>query len=93
MSQGQKQLLGLARALLLNRPLLLLDEANASVDEATEAIMDTAIRAFLEGRMFFQGATQSRGRRTLLAVVHRLKGVMALDQVNFHDIVINGSIY
>ena len=47
LSQGQLQLLSLARAMLLDRPILVLDEANASVDAAVETIMDQAVATFV----------------------------------------------
>ena len=87
LSQGQRQLLGLARALLLDRPLLLLDEANASVDEETEATMDEAVAAFTSGRVP-PGPGCRCYRRTLLVVAHRLTGVMSLDQVGVSVAVI-----
>ena len=55
----------------------MLDEANASVDEATEAIMDRVVADFVAGRL---GPVSCRCR-TLLVVAHRLAGVTSLDQV------------
>ena len=63
----------------MDRRLLLLDEANASLDEATEAIMDEAVAAFSTG--IVPGPDRGCCRRTLLVVAHRLAGVMSLDQV------------
>jgi ABC-type multidrug transport system fused ATPase/permease subunit len=63
--------------MLLDRPLLILDEANASVDDTTEAVMDRVVSQFVSGVL----GPVSRKRRTLLVVAHRLAGVLALDQV------------
>jgi len=63
--------------MLLDRPLLVLDEANASVDSVTEAVMDRVVSEYVAGNI---GPVSSR-RRTLLVVAHRLTGVLALDQV------------
>ncbi|EGO65501.1 ABC transporter ATP-binding protein [Acetonema longum] len=62
LSGGQKQRLAIARALLRNTPVLILDEATASVDQASEAEIQAAIQ-------------QLAGNRTLLVIAHRLSTV------------------
>src|SRR5262249_10275432 len=59
LSGGQRQRLSLARAFLLDRPILLLDEPLSHVDAASEAVIASAL-----GRM--------RAGRTCLAITHRL---------------------
>jgi len=68
LSGGERQRLSIARALLKDAPVLLLDEATASVDAESEA----QIRAAL--------ATLCRGR-TVLMIAHRLHNVMDADQI------------
>ncbi|KAF7354865.1 p-loop containing nucleoside triphosphate hydrolase protein [Mycena sanguinolenta] len=68
LSQGQLQLLAMARALLDSNKLAIFDEPTASVDPATDIIIQNVIRSS------FQDCT-------ILAIVHRLDNVMDFDQV------------
>lgn len=52
-SQGQKQLLTIARALLADPPILILDEATSSVDTRTEALIQKAMTGLMKGRTSF----------------------------------------
>ncbi|MDX9826482.1 MAG: ABC transporter ATP-binding protein, partial [Spirochaetia bacterium] len=52
-SQGQKQLLTIARAILADPPLLILDEATSSVDTHTEALIQKAMANLMKGRTSF----------------------------------------
>ena len=52
-SQGEKQLLTIARALLSNPPILILDEATSSVDTRTEVYIQKAMRELMKGRTNF----------------------------------------
>ena len=52
-SQGQKQLLTIARAILADNPILILDEATSSVDTRTEARIQKAMNNLLKGRTSF----------------------------------------
>lgn len=68
LSTGQKQLLSIARALAGEPRILLLDEATAHVDSATEQAVQRAILGL-------------RGRVTVLAIAHRLSTVQAADRI------------
>ena len=52
-SQGQKQLLTIARAILADNPVLILDEATSSVDTRTEERIQMAMDNLMEGRTSF----------------------------------------
>lgn len=68
LSTGQKQLLAMARALAGQPKILLLDEATANIDSATEALLGEAL-------------AQLRGRVTVIAVAHRLSTVRDADLI------------
>jgi len=53
LSQGQKQLLTIARAMIQNAPMLILDEATSSVDTRTEHLIQDSINKLTEGRTSF----------------------------------------
>jgi ATP-binding cassette subfamily B protein len=65
---GERQLLAFARALYKNTPLLILDEATASIDSDTEARLQNALEAVMEGR-------------TALVIAHRLSTIRAVDRI------------
>jgi ATP-binding cassette subfamily B protein len=67
-SAGERQLLAFARALYKDSPLLVLDEATASIDSDTEARLQAALEAVLEGR-------------TALVIAHRLSTIRAVDRI------------
>ena len=52
-SQGQKQLLTIARAILADNPILILDEATSSVDTRTESRIQRAMNNLMKGRTSF----------------------------------------
>lgn len=68
LSQGQKQLLTIARAMLLDPPLLILDEATSSVDTRTEIIIQQAFRKMMRGRTSF-------------VIAHRLSTIRDADTI------------
>jgi ATP-binding cassette subfamily B protein len=53
LSQGEKQLLTIARAMLADAPILILDEATSSVDTRTEVLIQNAMDKLMEGRTSF----------------------------------------
>ena len=67
-SQGQKQLLTIARAMVQNAPLLILDEATSSVDTRTEILIQTAMDRLTKGRTSF-------------VIAHRLSTIKNADKI------------
>jgi ATP-binding cassette subfamily B protein len=68
LSQGQRQLVSIARAVLINPRILILDEATSSIDTRTEALVQDAIARLLKGRTSF-------------IIAHRLSTVTQADRV------------
>jgi ATP-binding cassette, subfamily B, multidrug efflux pump len=68
LSQGQRQLISIARAVLINPRILILDEATSSIDTRTEALVQSAIARLLQGRTSF-------------VIAHRLSTVTQADKV------------
>ena len=67
-SQGQKQLLTIARALLADNPILILDEATSSVDTRTEHLIQAAMEELMKGRTSF-------------VIAHRLSTIRNADMI------------
>jgi ATP-binding cassette subfamily B protein len=68
LSQGQRQLLSIARAILANPDILVLDEATSSVDTRTEVHIQEALLRLMEGRTSF-------------VIAHRLSTIRKADQI------------
>lgn len=93
LSVGEKQRVSIARALLKNAPILILDEATASVDTATERLIQQALERLM-------------ANRTSFVIAHRLSTIRKADQIlvirhghiierGTHDdlMVLNGGLY
>ncbi len=80
-SKGQKQLLTIARAMLLDAPMLILDEATSNVDTRTERQIQQAMRKLME-------------HKTCFVIAHRLSTIQNADEilvVNHGEIVEQGT--
>ncbi len=72
LSQGQRQLLAIARAAIANPPVLILDEATSSIDSRTEAMVTKGMDAIMEGR-------------TVFVIAHRLSTIKNSDVIMVLD--------
>ena len=68
LSQGQKQLLAIARAAIANPPVLILDEATSSIDTRTEKIVQEGMDKLMKGR-------------TVFVIAHRLSTIKNSDVI------------
>lgn len=68
LSQGQRQLLAIARAAVANPPVLVLDEATSSIDTRTEALIQSGMDRLMAGR-------------TVFVIAHRLSTVRNADEI------------
>lgn len=75
-SQGQKQLLTIARAILSDPPIMILDEATSSVDTRTEVLIQKAMERLMQGRTSF-------------VIAHRLSTIRGADLILVMD---NGQV-
>ncbi|SEF20214.1 ATP-binding cassette, subfamily B [Streptococcus gallolyticus] len=92
LSIGQKQLLTIARALLKDSPLLILDEATSSVDTRTEELIQKAMDKLMEGRTSFVIAHRlSTIRNADLILV--MKDGNIIEQGNHDDLMEQGGFY
>ncbi|MCB2356876.1 ABC transporter ATP-binding protein [Clostridium estertheticum] len=72
LSQGQRQLLSIARAAVANPPVMILDEATSSIDTRTEAIVQRGMDSLMQGR-------------TVFVIAHRLSTVKNADEIMVLD--------
>ena len=68
LSQGQRQLLAIARAAVSEAPVLILDEATSSVDTSTEKLIERGLDGLMKGR-------------TVFVIAHRLSTVRNADAI------------
>ena len=72
LSQGQRQLISIARAAVADPPVMILDEATSSIDTRTEAIVQKGMDSLMKGR-------------TVFVIAHRLSTVMNADVIMVLD--------
>jgi ABC-type multidrug transport system fused ATPase/permease subunit len=68
LSEGQKQLIAFARALITDPPILILDEATSSIDPYSELLIQQALETLMKGR-------------TSISIAHRLSTIINSDRI------------
>lgn len=76
LSGGERQRIAVARAILKDAPILILDEATSSLDSESEALIQDALTRLMEGK-------------TVIAIAHRLSTVMKMDRI---VVIENGAV-
>ena len=92
LSQGERQLLAIARAAVADPPVLILDEATSSIDTRTEKLIEKGMDGLMEGRTVFVIAHR-------LSTVRNAKAIMVLEQGEIiergdhNDLIVQGGKY
>lgn len=91
-SQGQKQLLTIARAILADNPVMILDEATSSVDTRTETLIQSAMNRLMEGRTSFVIAHRLSTIREADVILVMRDGDI-VEQGTHHELLAKGGFY
>lgn len=92
LSQGQRQLIAIARAAVSEAPVLILDEATSSVDTRTEKLIERGLDALMHGRTVFVIAHRLSTVRNADAIMVLEKGKI-IERGNHHDLLAQKGTY
>jgi ATP-binding cassette subfamily B protein len=92
LSQGQRQMLAIARAAVADPPVMILDEATSSIDTRTEQLIERGMDALMEGRTVFVIAHRLSTVRHANAILV-LEGGEVIERGDHEDLLAQGGRY
>ena len=83
LSGGERQRIAIARAMLKDAPIVILDEATAYIDPENEAVIQKAIAKLVQGKhpSGIPGCHSAEQRKTVIVIAHRLSTIKDADQI------------
>lgn len=81
LSGGERQRIAIARAMLKDAPIVILDEATAYIDPENEAVIQKAIAKLIRGKGSPQGREDALGYKTVIVIAHRLSTIKDADKI------------
>ena len=83
LSGGERQRISIARAMLKDAPIVILDEATAFIDPENEAVVQKAISALIAGKhpLGIPLCDSENKKKTLIVIAHRLSTIIGADNI------------
>lgn len=81
LSGGERQRIAIARAMLKDAPIVILDEATAYIDPENEAVIQKAIAKLVQGKGSPSGREGALGQKTVIVIAHRLSTIKDADKI------------
>lgn len=81
LSGGQRQRIAIARAILKNAPILILDEATSQLDSVTEGMIQESLLQLFDDTSHREKTDQVQSSKTVLVIAHRLSTLLHMDRI------------